>query len=180
MRAARYQRGVNPVQNALGMQGTSRYMNGVRNYAAFTRDKPHVNIGTSGLQCLEVLELIHSRNHRPRRPRKGTPAPVAPPPRTMRLTMPDHPHSRHHQATGREGLRKVSRVWLHRQGARGAQAWYHHCHRPHRILDRQPPLRPRRLPGPRRLHQEHDHRCGQHGRRHHCCRRLRRPDAPDP
>lgn len=45
MRAARYQRSVNPVQNALGMQGTSRYMNGVRNYAAFTRDKPHVNIG---------------------------------------------------------------------------------------------------------------------------------------
>lgn len=45
MRAARYQRGVNPVQNALGLQGTSRYMNGVRNYAAFTRDKPHVNIG---------------------------------------------------------------------------------------------------------------------------------------
>ncbi|KAH8725830.1 elongation factor Tu GTP binding domain-containing protein [Phaeosphaeriaceae sp. PMI808] len=48
MRAARYQRGVNPVQNALGMQGTSKYMNSVRNYAAFTRDKPHVNIGTIG------------------------------------------------------------------------------------------------------------------------------------
>jgi len=43
-----YQRGVSPVQNALGAQGTSRWMNGVRNYAAFTRDKPHVNIGTIG------------------------------------------------------------------------------------------------------------------------------------
>ncbi|CAN9285860.1 unnamed protein product [Alternaria alternata] len=31
-----------------GAQGTSRWMNGVRNYAAFTRDKPHVNIGTIG------------------------------------------------------------------------------------------------------------------------------------
>jgi elongation factor Tu len=55
MRAARYQRGVNPVQNALGMQGTSRYMNGVRNYAAFTRDKPHVNIGMS---CLHQFKML--------------------------------------------------------------------------------------------------------------------------
>ncbi|KAF2633030.1 translation elongation factor Tu [Macroventuria anomochaeta] len=46
--AFQYQRGVNPVQNALGAQGTGRWMNGVRNYAAFTRDKPHVNIGTIG------------------------------------------------------------------------------------------------------------------------------------
>jgi len=47
-RAARYQRGVNPMQNALGLQGTQKWMNGVRNYAAYTRDKPHVNIGTIG------------------------------------------------------------------------------------------------------------------------------------
>lgn len=45
--ALQYQRSVNPVQNALGAQGTGRWMNGVRNYAAFTRDKPHVNIGAS-------------------------------------------------------------------------------------------------------------------------------------
>jgi elongation factor Tu len=44
--AFQYQRGVSPVQNALGAQGTGRFMNGVRNYAAFSRDKPHVNIGT--------------------------------------------------------------------------------------------------------------------------------------
>ncbi|KAF2999678.1 translation elongation factor Tu [Curvularia kusanoi] len=46
--AFQYQRGVSPVQNALGAQGTGRFMNGVRNYAAFSRDKPHVNIGTIG------------------------------------------------------------------------------------------------------------------------------------
>ena len=38
----------NPVQQALGAQGSSKYVNGVRGYAAaFTRDKPHVNIGKS-------------------------------------------------------------------------------------------------------------------------------------
>jgi hypothetical protein len=77
MRAARYQRGVNPVQNALGMQGTSRYMNGIRNYAAFTRDKPHVNIGEHRLYHLEELQLIAYRNHWPRRSRKGTTPPLA-------------------------------------------------------------------------------------------------------
>jgi elongation factor Tu len=45
--AFQYNRSVNPVQNALGAQGTGRFMNGVRNYAAFARDKPHVNIGAS-------------------------------------------------------------------------------------------------------------------------------------
>jgi elongation factor Tu len=44
--ALRNQSLVNPLQQALGVQGGSRYLNGVRNYAvAFTRDKPHVNIG---------------------------------------------------------------------------------------------------------------------------------------
>jgi elongation factor Tu len=63
MRAARYQRGVNPVQNALGLQGTSRYMNGVRNYAAFTRDKPHVNVGMCCSLCPDIRQLIECRNH---------------------------------------------------------------------------------------------------------------------
>ena len=45
----RAQRTVNPVQQALGVQGTIRYANGVRSYAAaFTRDKPHCNVGTIG------------------------------------------------------------------------------------------------------------------------------------
>ena len=181
MRAARYQRGVSPVQNALGLQGTSRYINRVRNYAAFTRDKPHVNIGKHLLYHSKVLQLIAYRNHWSRRSRKGTIPPLASAiQQSTTLTVIDYPHSCHYQATSREGLRKVPRIWLHRQGARGAQAWYHHRDRPHRVLDRQPPLRPRRLPGPRRLHQEHDYRSRQHGWRHHRCRRLGRPNAPDP
>jgi elongation factor Tu len=44
--ALRSNKYVNPVQQALGAQGSSKYVNGVRGYAAaFTRDKPHVNIG---------------------------------------------------------------------------------------------------------------------------------------
>ncbi|OCK81860.1 translation elongation factor Tu [Lepidopterella palustris CBS 459.81] len=47
--ALRSQKSVNPVQQALGIQGTSRYVGAVRNYAAvFERTKPHVNIGTIG------------------------------------------------------------------------------------------------------------------------------------
>jgi elongation factor Tu len=57
--AFQYQRGVNPVQNALGAQGTSRWMNGVRNYAAFTRDKPHVNIGISPSYRFIMLHKAH-------------------------------------------------------------------------------------------------------------------------
>ena len=42
----RYQKSINPVQQALGTQGGSRYVGAVRNYAAvFERNKPHVNIG---------------------------------------------------------------------------------------------------------------------------------------
>ena len=41
------------------------------------------------------------------------------------------------------------------------------------------PLRARRLPRPRRLHQEHDHRRRPDGRRHPRCRRDRRSDAAD-
>jgi len=41
-------------------------------------------------------------------------------------------------------------------------------------------LRPRRLPGPCRLRQEHDHRCGADGRRHPGLFGCRRPDAADP
>ncbi|OCL06383.1 translation elongation factor Tu [Glonium stellatum] len=47
--ALRYQKSANPVQQALGVQGGSRYVGAVRNYAAvFQRNKPHVNIGTIG------------------------------------------------------------------------------------------------------------------------------------
>ena len=45
--------------------------------------------------------------------------------------------------------------------------------------DAEPPLRARRLPGPRRLHQEHDHRRRADGRRHPRGLGGRRPDAAD-
>ena len=67
-----------------------------------------------------------------------------------------------------------------RQGARRARARYHHRDRARRVRDRQAPLRARRLPGPRRLHQEHDHRRRADGRRDPGGRRQRRPDAADP
>ena len=44
----------------------------------------------------------------------------------------------------------------------------------------EPALRPRRLPRPRRLHQEHDHGSRPDGRRHPRGVRRRRPHAPDP
>ena len=44
---------------------------------------------------------------------------------------------------------------------------------------REPALRARRLPGPRRLHQEHDHRRRADGRRDPRRQRRRRPDAAD-
>lgn len=44
--ALRNNKAVNPLQQALGVQGSSKYVAGVRGYAAaFQRDKPHVNIG---------------------------------------------------------------------------------------------------------------------------------------
>ena len=39
------------------------------------------------------------------------------------------------------------------------------CDEPRRVFDGEPALRARRLPGPRRLHQEHDHGRGADGRR---------------
>jgi elongation factor Tu len=70
--ALRNQPSVNPLQQALGVQGGSRYVNGVRNYAvAFTRDKPHVNIGMYAPIPIAYPSLTPPRNHRPRRSRKG-------------------------------------------------------------------------------------------------------------
>src|SRR5205823_1309303 len=51
------------------------------------------------------------------------------------------------------------------------RAPHHHRHGARRVRDAEPALRARRLPGPRRLHQEHDHRRGADGWRHpgRCC-----------
>ena len=80
------------------------------------------------------------------------------------------------EAQGGDG----GRLRRDRQGSRGAPARDHDQHRARRVRDGEPALRPRRLPGPCRLHQEHDHGRRPDGRRDP--RRLgrRRPDAADP
>ena len=78
------------------------------------------------------------------------------------------------------GAGRVHGLRPDRQRARRARARHHHRHRPRRVRDRQAPLRPRGLPRPRRLHQEHDHRRGPDGRRDPGGERAGRPDAADP
>ena len=78
------------------------------------------------------------------------------------------------------GRRYVHRLRPDRQGAGREGARHHHFDRARRISDRQAPLCARRLPRPRRLREEHDHRRGADGRRHPGGVRRRRPDAADP
>ena len=72
-----------------------------------------------------------------------------------------------------QGLRR-DRRGAGREGAR-----HHDLDRARRVRIGQPPLRARRLPGPRRLREEHDHRCGADGRRDPGVFGRRRPDAAD-
>ena len=72
-----------------------------------------------------------------------------------------------------------ARLRVDRQGARGAAARHHDQHGARRVRDGQPPLRARRLPGARRLHQEHDHGRRPDGRRDPRGLGGRRPDAAD-
>ena len=65
------------------------------------------------------------------------------------------------------------------QGRRDETQDSHHRDQPRRVLDREAALRARGLPGPRRLHQEHDHRRRADGRRHPRRQRRGRPDAAD-
>ena len=73
-------------------------------------------------------------------------------------------------------------VRRHRQGRYGPRRHQDGDHRglARRVREREAALRPHRLPGPRRLHQEHDHRRRPDGRRDPGGLRGRRPDAPDP
>ena len=66
-----------------------------------------------------------------------------------------------------------------RQRAGGEGARHHDRDFSRRVRDRQPPLRPRRLPGPRRLREEHDHGRRADGRRDPRGVGGRRPDAAD-
>ncbi len=81
-----------------------------------------------------------------------------------------------------QGPGQVQVVRRHRQGRHGPRRDQDRDHRrgPRRVRDREAALRPHRLPGPRRLHQEHDHRRRPDGRRDPGGLRRRRPDAADP
>ena len=104
-------------------------------------------------------EHRHDRAHRPRQ---------------------DHLDRGDHQASGRQGPCRLHPVRSDRQGPGRARARHHDRDRPRRIPNRQPPLRPRGLPRPCRLRQEHDHRCRPDGRGDPGGLCSRRPHAPDP
>ncbi len=67
-----------------------------------------------------------------------------------------------------------------RQGAGGEGARDHDQHGACRVRDGEAALRACRLPGPRRLREEHDHRCGADGRGDSGGVGGRRADAADP
>ena len=67
-----------------------------------------------------------------------------------------------------------------RRGAGREGARHHDQHGARRVRDGEPSLRARRLPGPRRLREEHDHRRRPDGRRDPGRVGRRRPDAADP
>ena len=78
-----------------------------------------------------------------------------------------------------DGWCDVHGVRPDRQGAGGEGARDHDLDRACRVRDDEPALRPRRLPGPRRLREEHDHGCGADGRRDPGGLGGRRADAAD-
>ena len=63
------------------------------------------------------------------------------------------------------GRRDVQGVRRDRRGAGGEGARHHDQHGARGVRDGEPSLRPRRLPRPRRLREEHDHGRGADGRR---------------
>ena len=79
---------------------------------------------------------------------------------------------------GDETEEKLVRIDRQRSGGEGARD--HDRDLARRVPDGEPPLRPRRLPRPRRLRQEHDHRRRPDGRRDPGRLGGRRPDAADP
>ncbi len=102
----------------------------------------------------------HHRSHRPRQ---------------------DDPDRRDHEGARREGdQHRRARLRVDRQRSRGASARHHDQHGARRVRDGEPSLRARRLPGARRLHQEHDHGRRPDGRRDPRGLGRRRPDAADP
>lgn len=104
--ALRYNSSVNPLQQALGLQGSSRYANSVRTYAAaFQRDKPHVNVGMLGCHVRWLLTvLMANRHHWSRRSRKGR----APPPTPLSNLEANHGRPPSPQPSQNDRLRKAT------------------------------------------------------------------------
>ena len=86
----------------------------------------------------------HHRSHRPRE---------------------DHADRGDHRCARGEGRHDRPQLRVDRQRAGGEGARDHDQHVARRVRDGQPSLRARRLPRPRRLHQEHDHGSRPDGRR---------------
>ena len=84
-----------------------------------------------------------------------------------------------HEGSGRVGRGHVHGVRPDRQGAGREGARDHDLDGARRVRDEGAPLRPRRLPRPRRLREEHDHGRGADGRRDPGGFGRRRPDAAD-
>ncbi len=91
----------------------------------------------------------------------------------------DDPDCRDHHGSRRGPGWRGEELRGDRQRSRGEGARHHDRDLPRRVLDGQPPLRPRRLPGPRGLRQEHDHGRGPDGRGDPRRQRRRRPHAAD-
>ena len=129
--------------------------------AQSTESNNESNHGQSQIRAVETAR--QHRHHRSCRPRQ------------------DDADGRDHQLPrDRERQHPEAQRRRHRQRARGEGARDYDRDLAPRVRDGEAPLRARRLPRPRRLHQEHDHRRGPDGRRDP--RRLggRRPDAADP
>ena len=105
-----------------------------------------------------ALQRRHHRSHRPRQ---------------------DHADGCHHERPGRGAGRRGQELRGDRQRSGGEGARHHDRDLPRRVPDRGAPLRARRLSGPRRLREEHDHRRGADGRRDPGGLGGRRPHAPD-
>lgn len=99
---------INPLQSALKKQNAAGVLNLYRSYAVFERTKPHVNIGTIGhVDHGKVSSQPTSQPSSRLSPRNYL--------RDLRLTLPppDHPVRCHHQASGREGICQLPRLWCH-------------------------------------------------------------------
>ncbi len=91
----------------------------------------------------------------------------------------DDPDGGDHASPRVEGSGELRGLRPDRQGSGRARARHHDRDGARGVPEREAPLRARRLPGPRRLREEHDHRRGADGRRDPGGVGGRRPDAAD-